>query len=443
MSPLKKFLSLLLTLAMLLSLAACGGDNTTADDDSDLMESHSSDSTETDSGDTTENDDGGEAASQTALSSLTVLPDLALFLGCERKAYELGYHDHVPYDDQENTCTYTSYLFALNDAGLSVEAEVLELLQEEQYQLELSDCESYDKDDTGRAVVRCYFNYTGTSAAVNSFEYRDTSCDVCLEIDYIFEENYMIGEGYIVLIFCYADAFIPIAPVSRVSVSLTDYSNGVESDTSSDDDTQTVSGPVLPDINAFGGGAMELDSETIYSTYTRTVYFYNYNGKFVNEYLELLSDYGFTLRDSHSTAIFSDYINEYTYDYIGDGETGSFSIEKSKIDTDNITLYIWEYGSEFHIYYADGLTVADTGDRTTQTLTPYTSGDSVSGDSTSSDSGSSYVPNCAICNGTGKCQTCGGDGYLYSSASGKEDRNCTSCNTTGKCIYCNGTGKRY
>lgn len=50
---------------------------------------------------------------------------------------------------------------------------------------------------------------------------------------------------------------------------------------------------------------------------------------------------------------------------------------------------------------------------------------------------------CSICDGTGKCTYCGGDGYLHSRASDKEDRNCTHCrNHDGKCTYCDGTGKQ-
>jgi len=34
---------------------------------------------------------------------------------------------------------------------------------------------------------------------------------------------------------------------------------------------------------------------------------------------------------------------------------------------------------------------------------------------------------CGVCNRSGDCGTCGGDGYLHSSASDEEDRNCYSC----------------
>lgn len=61
---------------------------------------------------------------------------------------------------------------------------------------------------------------------------------------------------------------------------------------------------------------------------------------------------------------------------------------------------------------------------------------------TTHDSSSPYGLQCTACKGTGKCSTCDGRGYLYSSASGKYDRNCYKCNTTGRCSTCGGTGKR-
>lgn len=67
----------------------------------------------------------------------------------------------------------------------------------------------------------------------------------------------------------------------------------------------------------------------------------------------------------------------------------------------------------------------------------------------SSSSGSSSVPSvnndlydarvkCGLCD-NGDCKTCGGDGYLMSSASDKEDRNCYKCNW-GNCRNCGGDG---
>jgi hypothetical protein len=50
---------------------------------------------------------------------------------------------------------------------------------------------------------------------------------------------------------------------------------------------------------------------------------------------------------------------------------------------------------------------------------------------------------CTACRGSGRCSKCGGDGKLYSSASGEEDRNCYKCNASGRCQTCGGTGNRY
>ena len=50
---------------------------------------------------------------------------------------------------------------------------------------------------------------------------------------------------------------------------------------------------------------------------------------------------------------------------------------------------------------------------------------------------------CTACKGSGNCSKCGGDGKIWSSASGEENRNCTKCNGSGRCTTCNGSGNRY
>lgn len=50
---------------------------------------------------------------------------------------------------------------------------------------------------------------------------------------------------------------------------------------------------------------------------------------------------------------------------------------------------------------------------------------------------------CTACRGSGRCSKCGGDGKIWSSAAGKENRNCTKCNASGRCQTCGGSGKRY
>lgn len=75
-----------------------------------------------------------------------------------------------------------------------------------------------------------------------------------------------------------------------------------------------------------------------------------------------------------------------------------------------------------------------------------TSGGSNSGGGSGGGSGSGGTNRvslpCTACKGSGKCSTCGGTGFLYSSASKKFDRNCYRCNASGVCQTCKGSGER-
>ena len=72
------------------------------------------------------------------------------------------------------------------------------------------------------------------------------------------------------------------------------------------------------------------------------------------------------------------------------------------------------------------------------------SGSSSGGSSSGSSSGGSrYAPDCVFCHGSGRCSTCGGDGYRWSYAMGSERLNCYKCNGSGRCSVCGGSGKRY
>lgn len=209
-----------------------------------------------------------------------------------------------------------------------------------------------------------------------------------------------------------------------------------------------VSGPILPSLQSFGNNCLEEGDTAVYADYSLLYCWSSINEKFVMEYLELLKSYGFVQRDYHET---SGMIYQYTFDYTGSGSVSTFDLDKKYLDCDGIALYFYYFpaGSsiEYHIAFGDGLTYADTGERTSQTLTPL-EGSPAGGASSvsSSSSGSNIAPfaqkDCSICRGTGDCTQCGGDGYLYSSASGKEDRNCWKCSGTGRCTYCNGTGKQ-
>lgn len=138
----------------------------------------------------------------------------------------------------------------------------------------------------------------------------------------------------------------------------------------------------------------------------------------------------------------------YYYTYTGDASIGQIDILG---DTCQVQLSVAYYYAEGRIgvtlYFSNGFTLTDPGKRLKNPPTDF-SGNPVSSSSGSSGSTGSNTPefakpDCSICHGTGKCTTCGGDGYLWSSAADKENRNCYAChNHDGKCTYCNGTGKR-
>ncbi len=147
---------------------------------------------------------------------------------------------------------------------------------------------------------------------------------------------------------------------------------------------------------------------------------------------------------SSSGTLFEDYYYVYT---------GDATIDKIDIlgQVCQLRLSVAHYYSQGRIgmtlYYSSDFTLVDPGKQLKYPPTDF-SGNPVSGVSGSSGSTGSNIPefarpDCSICHGTGDCQVCGGDGYLWSSASDKEDRNCYAChNADGKCTYCNGTGKR-
>ena len=94
-------------------------------------------------------------------------------------------------------------------------------------------------------------------------------------------------------------------------------------------------------------------------------------------------------------------------------------------------------------YYDEAFSLKDYGERASRLPTDYTNASQETLDSL--DRGSNWnkdVLTCTACDGDGDCSRCNGDGYLWSSASDKENRNCWSCNNSGICQTCYGTGKR-
>ncbi len=91
----------------------------------------------------------------------------------------------------------------------------------------------------------------------------------------------------------------------------------------------------------------------------------------------------------------------------------------------------------------DAFEFTDFGDRTSYSPVDFSGKAPEGGSTDGSFGGHGSALECTSCDGSGECSTCRGDGYLHSSASGKEDRNCYKCHPNyGKCPDCHGTGKR-
>lgn len=220
--------------------------------------------------------------------------------------------------------------------------------------------------------------------------------------------------------------------------------------TSEDDPAETAgaAAPVItdtavPDFQAFCNDNLYLSGVTEYSDYTEYIYSWKYNGKAVDEYLDLLqSAYHFDLRGEYVISSINSY--RYSFDYTGPGSAGTYDEDgMDGSDGQGIALYIWDLHAsplegEVHICLADGLDYVDTGDRTTREITPYqnTSG--------SGSSGSGGEADCWYCGGSGDCPTCGGSGTVRNWLPGTTEyvkQDCTDCASPGKCRVCGGSGR--
>lgn len=206
---------------------------------------------------------------------------------------------------------------------------------------------------------------------------------------------------------------------------------------------------LIPDFGAFCGGDVDfyLD-ERAGTTGRKKGYSFKPNSTVVDEYLALLeSDYQFTQEKTHTNDIGNSTIN-YGFAYTGSEHVSSVDQSFKGLECE-VTVTQWDDKTQVVIRYGYELSYTDPGVRSTEpTEADKSSDDSTGSDSTGSDGSGGFVPDasklpCLTCNGTKKCPVCGGDGYLWSSASGKEDRNCWKCgNYRGTCPTCGGSGHR-
>lgn len=213
--------------------------------------------------------------------------------------------------------------------------------------------------------------------------------------------------------------------------------------------------PVLPDLGAFlGGGITPGEDEPADENGWHLYYRMDIDAglQAAQEYVALLGDprFGLTMRpraeNDEKTVL---YLNEsfYFFDYTGPASVAPMQDQFYRDGYEDVTadVFVWiqqntrDGYTAISVYYSNDLEMTDLGDRasTADTLSPGGSNDG--SDVPDSPDYTSRTP-CPYCD-DGNCNTCGGDGYLWSSASDKEDRNCTGAYCqNGSCTYCNGNG---
>ena len=214
----------------------------------------------------------------------------------------------------------------------------------------------------------------------------------------------------------------------------------------------TISGPTLPSPDAFFNNQL-VRNEDFYSEKNER-YAISFKADIDNgtlamqEYVSLLFDvkYNLELSFEEEDTVQTLKTFRYVFTYTGGEDVPDTVDDYNKIQGD-LLVYIQRNGKTetvlMTLYFQPNVyAFIDFGDRTSYSLVDY-SGNQSNTDSDDLGGTDTARQECNICRGTGECKTCNGDGYLWSSASDKEDRNCYKCHPNyGDCSYCNGTGWR-
>lgn len=262
----------------------------------------------------------------------------------------------------------------------------------------------------------------------------------CKDYDGIYELDFVFGENVVLV-----DAEEWTMPAE-------------EQQTEAREPEPQITTPTLPDLFAFiGGNGRQMDQSSSEGEVGQE---YGYKMEIddgwiaANEFVELLAnDPRFQLsmrprKAEDSETILYLKIEEYYFDYVGDEDITPATIRGDKVDgvyqffDADVHIVLQKNGKEettaIVIWHSDDFDVKDLGDRAS--VFPAGSSGSGGGSDFSSSSPQPARKPCPYCD-DGDCDKCGGDGYLHSLASDKEDRNCTAlyCNN-GRCSYCGGDG---
>lgn len=211
----------------------------------------------------------------------------------------------------------------------------------------------------------------------------------------------------------------------------------------------------LPDAAAFFHSNRHEDQDSRGTSWLHS-YKFKLNQNSVDasvEFLELLLTPGYNLKltdakEDDYTKTSGHIFYTYIFTYTGNKKVGKYVDYDGNFEGNvQVSIYI-NYVENFLMvsyYFGDGFQVVDSGKHCSVKVTDLNAGSGTGKGTSGSSSGKSgksgnTVP-CGVCNKSGKCTNCGGDGYVYSSASKKEDRNCSRCHThRGRCGSCGGDG---
>lgn len=239
------------------------------------------------------------------------------------------------------------------------------------------------------------------------------------------------------------------------------YEDGAEDsehnnhDNSTEPTKPTISGPTIPDPVAYFDYQLAQNEDMYIEKYGYHCLSFktDYDGQqAMLDYAALISQdkFNFEMTTQQEETIY--YLQEYRYGFT---YTGSENVPSIYHESDNISgdliVIIQKNGQAGTVlltmyFKPDVFAFVDFGDRTSYTLADC-SGNSISNPGSDSDSGSDFTTksnfDCFDCDGTGDCKECGGDGYVWSSATDSERRDCNKCMfNKGKCNTCKGSGRR-
>ncbi|MCD7717102.1 MAG: hypothetical protein LUI39_11740 [Lachnospiraceae bacterium] len=311
----------------------------------------------------------------------------------------------------------------LSDTSLEEAVESYEAILISDYNFELT---SYNDSGRGTGPV---LTYEGNA---------DKGSISCYSFGYMEDADTGMGDGYFVVLF---------------------YENVSDFSWEKEDDSEEISdanGATLPDLGIFLNCGRGEDMDYQENGHLLSYSFDLDDGPdAVIEVIELLqeSQYELSLVDIveknyiSSSALLCEY---YLFSYTGtDDEVSSLTYDLYDLSFDVLvqTNYYYSQGrTGVTIYYSNGFTVVEPDSRAVNQPVDYSGSGNSAGTDTGGSSGSNIADfarkDCCICDGSGKCPVCKGDGYLWSLVADEENRNCWRCNTKGDCWACGGSGKQ-